>query len=208
MQIAAYGATFWATRWPAVVGGNIYISSTEPGRIELIPYDNERLQREWEVFKSCCLIWRHLEEYDPRTAGSVAETKAAMAKEDKQQAIVISRPGPGFEPVAALSAPSPASESVAAIDIAATSPDADGRPRKAQKKATPKAAKPAKTIKDDPKLIPIGGHRGEAIATAKLKVISNLVKLQRRHLLAYPKALAAMERRLNGHRTKAESSPS
>lgn len=145
MQIAAYAATYWKTRWPLVSGGNIYISSTEPGRIEMIPYNNVRLVREWEVFKACCLIWRHLEQYDPRTAGSAAEMQATAAQEDKQEVIVISEPGPEFQSVTAL-APSASQEGPAAIDIAPTSPDAEGRPKTARNGAVPKRAKVAEKI--------------------------------------------------------------
>lgn len=68
-QIAAYGATYWgeeAMQAGEVYGANCYISSTEPGRFEVIKYSPEELRDAWNVFKSVCEIWRSLKGYDPR----------------------------------------------------------------------------------------------------------------------------------------------
>jgi len=67
MQIAAYGATYWGEdQLPRLFGANIYISTTEPGRMEVCRYTPEQLLREWEIFKMTCAIWRHIKAYDPR----------------------------------------------------------------------------------------------------------------------------------------------
>ena len=68
-QIAAYGATYWgadAVEAEQVYGANCYISSTEPGRFEVIKYSPTELKQAWKVFKSACQIWRSLKNYDPR----------------------------------------------------------------------------------------------------------------------------------------------
>ena len=66
MQIAAYGmAAFGSLEF--TYGANVYISTTEPGRIETAAYNPERLQKEFDAFKSMCHIWRYLKNYDPRS---------------------------------------------------------------------------------------------------------------------------------------------
>lgn len=66
MQIAAYAATYWGEdRLHEVYGGNLYISSTEPGRLEVCAYPPEQLLREWEAFKALLTVWKHLKGYDP-----------------------------------------------------------------------------------------------------------------------------------------------
>ena len=44
---------------------NCYISSTEPGRVEVCWYDDAKLSREWEVFKAYCTIWQNRNSYNP-----------------------------------------------------------------------------------------------------------------------------------------------
>jgi len=68
-QIAAYAATYWgadAVDAEQVHGANAYLSSTEPGRFEVIKYSPSELKDAWGVFKSACAIWRSLKGYDPR----------------------------------------------------------------------------------------------------------------------------------------------
>ncbi len=67
MQIAAYGATYWGEEsLSRMFGANVYISRTEPGRMEVCSYTPQQLMAEWEVFKMACAIWRHSKNYDPR----------------------------------------------------------------------------------------------------------------------------------------------
>jgi hypothetical protein len=68
MQIAAYGATYWGEEnLPRLFGANVFISTTQPGRIAVCSYTPQQLQAEWEIFKMACAIWRHIKSYDPRT---------------------------------------------------------------------------------------------------------------------------------------------
>jgi hypothetical protein len=64
-QLAAYAAAYWGTAMlPEVHAANVFISTTEPGRVEVCPHKN--LVAEWEFFDACCAIWRHVKGYDPR----------------------------------------------------------------------------------------------------------------------------------------------
>lgn len=77
-QIAAYAATYWGEEaLPRVFGANVYISTTEPGRMEVCSYKPAQLVAEWEVFKMACAIWRHLRGHDPRQAVNAAAVAAA-----------------------------------------------------------------------------------------------------------------------------------
>lgn len=68
-QIAAYHVGFW-TKGESIVnhtiGYNIYISTTEKGRIDVVEYDADCLRSNFEFFLNTCAIWRHKNEYDPR----------------------------------------------------------------------------------------------------------------------------------------------
>lgn len=65
MQLAAYAATYWGEKsLDYILAANVYISTTEPGRFEVIKYDN--LRKHYEVFKCLCEVWRYLKDYDPR----------------------------------------------------------------------------------------------------------------------------------------------
>ena len=71
-QIAAYAATYWgeeAVLGHSVHGSNCYISSTEPGRFEVIKYSPEDLAKAWVDFTALCQLWRSLKNYDPRSHG-------------------------------------------------------------------------------------------------------------------------------------------
>lgn len=64
-QLAAYAAAAYG---PAKLGKvrilNLYISTTEPGRVEHIEHDG--IKRHFEFFKAACGIWRYIKGYDPR----------------------------------------------------------------------------------------------------------------------------------------------
>jgi hypothetical protein len=64
MQIAAYGWVYWEGR--PFVGANVYISTTEPGRLEVVRYPWGQIKAGWEQFKNCAALWRWLKGYDPR----------------------------------------------------------------------------------------------------------------------------------------------
>jgi len=66
MQIAAYGhAAFGAL--DRCYGANVYISTTEPGRIETAVYKPDQLLKEYDAFLSMCALWRYIKNYDPRS---------------------------------------------------------------------------------------------------------------------------------------------
>jgi hypothetical protein len=72
MQIAAYIAAHWSERDSAIPFGqhakgyNMYISTTEPGRVDLVEYNYDRLINAWDDFNCLCTLWRSRNEYDPR----------------------------------------------------------------------------------------------------------------------------------------------
>ena len=61
MQIAAYSKIAGATR-----GVNLYISTTEPGRIGEAWYDEETIKSEYEAFTYVCKLWQHTNNYKPK----------------------------------------------------------------------------------------------------------------------------------------------
>ena len=65
MQLAAYAVAKWGEdQLHTVHGYNVYISTTEVGRVE--PYKHDSLVPHWEAFKAACVLWRHVKGYDPR----------------------------------------------------------------------------------------------------------------------------------------------
>lgn len=67
LQLAAYAATYWGEEnIGRVLAANVFISTTEPGRIAVVKH--EALARDWEAFKLVAALWRYLKGYDPRTA--------------------------------------------------------------------------------------------------------------------------------------------
>lgn len=65
MQLAAYAAAeYGETAIDKVLIANIYISTTEPGRVEVVKHDN--VLDHYRAFLNCCGIWRYVKGYDPR----------------------------------------------------------------------------------------------------------------------------------------------
>lgn len=64
-QIAAYYVARYGTI-DGAYGCNVYISTTEPGRIEATWYNEADLKQAWELFRHCAAIWRIKNKYDPR----------------------------------------------------------------------------------------------------------------------------------------------
>jgi hypothetical protein len=62
MQISAYANIVKAKR-----GVNLYISTTEPGRIGEAFYDEETIEKEYEAFKLVVKLWQHQNKYNPTT---------------------------------------------------------------------------------------------------------------------------------------------
>jgi hypothetical protein len=74
-QIAAYIMAKYRTNCTELpedetVGINIYVSKTEPGRIDVVRYDQKQLHESWEWFKACLTLWRLRRGYDPREVAS------------------------------------------------------------------------------------------------------------------------------------------
>ena len=67
MQLAAYAAAFYGVdALPRVLAANVYISTTEPGRMEVCKHED--LPGLYQAFRHACALWRHLKNYDPRSA--------------------------------------------------------------------------------------------------------------------------------------------
>jgi hypothetical protein len=64
-QLAAYAVARWGSAMlPNVTAANVFISTTEPGRMDVCKHDD--LAGEWEYFKAACAIWRKIKGFDPR----------------------------------------------------------------------------------------------------------------------------------------------
>ena len=69
MQIGAYhGGHYASVPRPGdfVAGFNLFISTTEPGRIEAVWYSAEEVAAAYEAFTHLAALWRFLKGYDPR----------------------------------------------------------------------------------------------------------------------------------------------
>jgi hypothetical protein len=70
MQIASYHAAHWfkgdCEFANDTAGVNLFISTTEPGRVDAVWYDAATIRREWEAFRYLCGYWRIRKGYDPR----------------------------------------------------------------------------------------------------------------------------------------------
>jgi uncharacterized protein YodC (DUF2158 family) len=68
MQIAAYWKAaypVWLDSGSGMGGYNIFISSTEPGRVEAHWYDGEELEDAWKEFQVACLVlWKQAKKYE------------------------------------------------------------------------------------------------------------------------------------------------
>ena len=47
------------------VGANVYISTTEPGRVEIVTYDDGQLHKAWYAFQAANSLWQYLKKYRP-----------------------------------------------------------------------------------------------------------------------------------------------
>jgi len=68
-QIAAYAAAYWgeeAVLAGQVTGANVFISSTEPGRMDAWPYSGDQIKESYEIFLKINALWRYMKGYDPR----------------------------------------------------------------------------------------------------------------------------------------------
>ena len=66
-QVAMYHMAQFGEIADNASGFNLFISTTEPGRVEGAFYEACHLRREWEVAEHLLAIWRMRHDYDPRT---------------------------------------------------------------------------------------------------------------------------------------------
>ena len=67
MQIAAYYVAKFGRIPPyGAIGANVYISTTEPGRVQIVTYDDVQLEQAWEAFKAANSLWQYLKQYRPK----------------------------------------------------------------------------------------------------------------------------------------------
>lgn len=74
MQIGAYhGGHYSVVPRPGdfIAGFNLFISTTEPGRVEGVWYSDEEIATAYEAFTHLAALWRFLKGYDPRPAKDV-----------------------------------------------------------------------------------------------------------------------------------------
>jgi hypothetical protein len=65
MQIAAYCVAKFGSIKYNTTGANVYISTTEPGRVEIVRYDCNQLEDAWVAFRSALGLWQYLKAYKP-----------------------------------------------------------------------------------------------------------------------------------------------
>jgi hypothetical protein len=63
MQIAAYGVAKFGS--VPLCGANVYISTTEPGRVEIVAYDHNQMSNAWYAFQSVVFLWQYIKKYKP-----------------------------------------------------------------------------------------------------------------------------------------------
>lgn len=69
-QLAAYAATHYGEQaLPNVLAANAVISTTEPGRMEILKHEPAKLVGAYKAFCSACEVWRFVKAYDPRQVG-------------------------------------------------------------------------------------------------------------------------------------------
>lgn len=66
LQIAAYHVAAHNVLLPTDLGYNVYISTTEPGRVEVKEWTAKELREAWDAFQHCLALWRYQTGYDPR----------------------------------------------------------------------------------------------------------------------------------------------
>lgn len=77
VQVAAYHMAAYGEIDPTALGYNVYISTTEVGRVEVVEYDAAALRTSWEAFTHMLALWRWRTGYDPRVVVPVKQEAAA-----------------------------------------------------------------------------------------------------------------------------------
>jgi hypothetical protein len=71
MQLAAYAAAYYGVdALPRVLAANVFISTTEPGRMEVCKH--EHLDELYQDFLAACRLWRASKGWDPRQRPAAA----------------------------------------------------------------------------------------------------------------------------------------
>ncbi len=70
MQIAAYHRSYYGVSLP-LAGINVFISTTEPGRVEVVEHTEQRLELAFGAFLSLCHVYRFLNGYDCRNGPQI-----------------------------------------------------------------------------------------------------------------------------------------
>ena len=63
LQIAAYHHAKYNEILDDAIGCNLYISTTEPGRVEAVWYNSEELKDAWFAFRMASRVWEHMKGY-------------------------------------------------------------------------------------------------------------------------------------------------
>lgn len=85
LQIGAYhGGHYSIVPRPGdfIAGFNLFISTTEPGRVEGVWYDSTEVATAYEAFTHMAALWRFLKGYDPRSFKSKALIESEAASLD------------------------------------------------------------------------------------------------------------------------------
>lgn len=77
MQVGAYLKARNGEIKDTDIGCNLYISTTEPGRVDAVWYDAKRLRREWEAFTHVIALWEWKNGYSARQQKSTDLSSAA-----------------------------------------------------------------------------------------------------------------------------------
>ena len=65
MQIAAYCVAKFGSIRSNATGANVYISTTEKGRVEIVKYSTTQLDEAWKAFQAALTVWQYLKGYKP-----------------------------------------------------------------------------------------------------------------------------------------------
>jgi hypothetical protein len=68
MQIAAYCVAKFGRIHHNTTGANVYISTTEKGRVEIVHYSATQLEEAWDAFQAALKLWQYLKGYRPPIA--------------------------------------------------------------------------------------------------------------------------------------------
>ena len=79
MQIAAYGVAKFLT--VPTCGANVYISTTEPGRVDVVHYDHSQLHAAWHAFRNMIELWQYLKGYRPPSLSATSNTSVNISNQ-------------------------------------------------------------------------------------------------------------------------------